>query len=70
MGFFRSGVTWAVLSADGNVPWVKERFVRLAMRGEKTAEQDFSSDVGMKSSGLDLLDVVDRRWSTSKAETG
>ena len=49
---------------------MKERLANSAIIGEKHLEQDFNSEVGMKSSGEDFDGVVRRSWSTSRSDTG
>ena len=69
-GFLRIGVTCANLNKVGKVPCEKDKFARLDMRAEKTPEQDFRSEVGMKSSGEDLAGIELRISKTSLGETG
>ena len=47
--FLISGETSASLNLDGKVPSEKERLARVEIRSEKTEEQDFISEVGIKS---------------------
>ena len=47
--FLVSGETSASLNLDGKVPSKKERLARVEMSSEKIKEQDFISEVGIKS---------------------
>ena len=47
--FLISGETSASLNLDGKVPSEKERLAMVEMNSEKTEEQDFISEVGIKS---------------------
>ena len=62
--FLISGETSASLNLDG-VPSEKERLARVGMSSEKTEEQDFISEVGIKSSREDLLEEERRSLDSS-----
>ena len=51
----RSGVTEANLKEAGKIPSAKDRFASLAMIALKVTEQFFMVDVGIKSTGDDLV---------------
>ena len=57
-GFFRIGVTAAVLKAGGTIPVDSEEWIMAEMRGSREERQDLTRIVGMGSSwhveGLDL----------------
>ena len=61
LGFLSKGVTRADLKQDGKHPSAKDK---LAIRWEKTSEQETISDVGMKSIGDDLATMLVRRLNT------
>ena len=58
-------MTWASLNLDGNLPSEIDRLSKFEIIFEKTEKQDFSSEVGMKSSGEDLDDDLLMRLNTS-----
>jgi len=64
-GFFNRGVTAACLKRSGKTPSENERLARVAINSEKTVEQDFIKEVGMKSTE-EVVDLVD--WMTLRTE--
>ena len=63
-------MTIARLNAVGKRPSVNERFASVEIISEKTFEQDLMSEIGIKSSGHDLPEILDNNFSTSSEVTG
>ena len=63
--FFSRGEISASLNLVGKA-WVKDKFAKCEMGMEKVSAHDFSSDIGMKSSG-DILFDIDRSSRKVKA---
>jgi len=70
VGFFRRGVTWAVLKVDGKMPSASDRLIRRVMGVSKTSMHDFSSWVGMGSRSQDLAGAVLISFKISVSVTG
>ena len=49
-GFFRIGVTTAVLKSGGTIPVVSEEWIMAVMRGSREERQDLTKVVGRGSS--------------------
>jgi len=67
---FNSGVTCAGLNRVGKVPSVNERFARRVMRGMNTLRHPLIMEVGTKSMGDDLDDMLPSSFLTSSSVAG
>ena len=69
-GFLRMGEMEACLNFDGKTPLEKERLARWAIRSEKRAGHDLTTEVGMKSRTDVFEGMDDNILQTSDAVTG
>jgi len=67
---YNSGVTWASLNRVDKVPSVNERFARHVMRGMNTLLHRLIMEVGTKSMGDDLEDMLPSSFCTSSSVAG